>query len=356
MNVAKERTGLAGIWHGPKDLRVEPQKVGPALPGRAIVRMLASGVCGSDVHAVHGDFRLWTPPVILGHEGVGIVEDLGEGIAPAKVGQLVAVSPSVSCGVCYHCREGEELLCSHRSAHLAAFADYADVPLAALYPLPEGVSWKAGIFTEPLSAALHAITRADIKPGEWVGVVGGGAIGMLLLQLAHQQGANVLLSEPEPQRRGIAAKLGAEMIVDPRAEDPAKAALDATGGVGLDRVIEAVGRPQTVQQAMQMARRGGTVVVMGVADQTAEIPIRPYDLYQRQLTLKGSFIRNFDFQRAVRLLPRLELESLVTAEFGLDDLNEAIDTVKAGKGLKTVVVTSARAEREDADAAVAGAP
>ncbi len=338
-----ERTGLAGIWYGRADLRVEPQVVGAARPGRAIVRMLASGVCGSDVHAVHGDFNLWTPPVILGHEGVGIVEELGEGIAPAAVGQLVAVCPSVSCGVCYHCREGEELLCSHRSAHLGAFADYGDVPLAALYPLPAGVSWRAGIFTEPLSAALHAITLADIKPGEWVGIVGGGAVGMLLLQLAHQSGANVLLSEPEPQRREIARRLGAEVVVDPRADDVVAAAFEATGGIGMDRVVEAVGRPATVQQAMQMTRRGGTVVVMGVADRSSEIPIRPYDLYERQLTLRGSFIRNFDFQRAVRLLGRLELESLVTAEFGLEQLNEAIDTVAAGKGLKTVVVTSALA-------------
>jgi threonine dehydrogenase-like Zn-dependent dehydrogenase len=205
------------------------------------------------------------------------------------------------------------------------------------------VTWRAGIFTEPLSAALHAVTLADIKPGEWVGVVGGGAVGMLLLQLAHQRGANVLLSEPEAERRAIARRLGAEVVVDPRADDVVNAACEATDGVGLDRVLEAVGRPATVQQAMQMARRGGTVVVMGVADRTAELPIRPYDLYERQLTLRGSFIRNFDFQRAVRLLGRLELESLVTAEFGLEQLNEAIDTVRAGKGLKTVVVTSALA-------------
>jgi L-iditol 2-dehydrogenase len=351
-----ERKGLAGIWHGTSDLRMEPQVVGEAQPGRAIVRMLASGVCGSDVHAVHGDFNLWKPPVILGHEGVGIVEELGEGVAPASVGQLVAVCPSVSCGVCYHCREGEELLCSHRSAHLGAFADYADVPLAALYPLPDGVSWRAGIFTEPLSAALHAITLADVKPGEWVGVVGGGAVGMLLLQLAHQKGANVLLSEPGEERRRIALRLGAEVVVDPRSDDVVKAALDATGGVGLDRVVEAVGRPATVQQAMQMARRGGTVVVMGVADRSAEIPIRPYDLYERQLTLRGSFIRNFDFQRAVRLLGRLELESLVTAEFALDRLPEAIETVAAGKGLKTVVVTSGLAEHREARGGPASPP
>jgi threonine dehydrogenase-like Zn-dependent dehydrogenase len=313
--------------------------------------MLASGVCGSDVHAVKGDFKLWKPPVILGHEGVGIVEELGEGAAPAALGQLVAVSPSISCGMCYHCREGEELLCSRRSAHLGAFADYADVPLAALYPLPEGVSWRAGIFTEPLSAALHAITLADIRPGEWVGVVGGGAIGMLLLQLAHQRGANVLLSEPGEERRRIARELGAERVVDPRSDDVAQAALEATGGVGLDRVVEAVGRPDTVQQAMQLARRGGTVVVMGVADRAAEIAIRPYDLYERQLTLKGSFIRNFDFQRAVRLLGRLELERLVTTEFGLDRLNEAIDSVAAGNGVKTVILSSAAEARDRADGA-----
>ena len=152
----------------------------------------------------------------------------------------------------------------------------------------------------------YAITLADVKQGEWVGVVGGGAVGMLLMQLAHQKGANVLLSEPEEERRKIALRLGAVVVVDPRAEDVVAAALAATGGIGLDRVLEAVGRPATVQQAMQMARRGGTVVVMGVADRTAEIPIRPYDLYERQLTLRGSFIRNFDFQRAVRLLGRLE--------------------------------------------------
>jgi threonine dehydrogenase-like Zn-dependent dehydrogenase len=247
------------------------------------------------------------------------------------------------------------LLCAHRSAHLGAFADYAEVPLAALYPLPENVSWRAGIFTEPLSAALHAVTLADIKPGAWVGVVGGGAIGMLLLQLAHQSGANVLLSEPEEERRRIAARLGAEVIVDPRSDDVAKTAFDVTGGVGLDRVIEAVGRAVTVQQAMKMARRGGAVVVTGVADRDAELPIRPYDLYERQLTLRGSFIRNFDFQRAVRLLGRLELESLVTAEFALEQVNEAIDNVAAGKGLKTVVVTSALDAHRRAAVARAGA-
>ena len=109
----------------------------------------------------------------------------------------------------------------------------------------------------------------------------------------------------------------------------------------MDRVIEAVGSPATVDQAMQMARRGGHVVVMGVADRAAEVVVRPYDLYQRQLTVSGSFIRNFDFQRAVRMLDRLQLERLITAEFPLSGIKDAIDYVADGRDLKAVVVTSA---------------
>jgi L-iditol 2-dehydrogenase len=303
--------------------------------------MLASGICGSDVHAVRGDFQLWVPPITLGHEGVGIVEQLGEGVAPAAEGQLVSVCPSVSCGVCYQCREGEELLCSNRSAHLGAFADYCVVPLSALYPLPEGTSWRAGVFTEPLACVLHAISLTGAHPGHWVGVVGGGTIGMLLVQVARQHGAHVLLSEPDESRRALGMTLGADVVVDPGVSDVIAEARRVTHGVGLDRVIEAVGSPATVDQAMQMARRGGHVVVMGVADRNAEVVIRPYDLYERQLTVRGSFIRNFDFQRAVRMLDRLQLARLVTAEFPLSEINDAIDYVAGGRGLKAVVVTSA---------------
>jgi L-iditol 2-dehydrogenase len=341
-----ERVGVAARWHGASDLRVERQIVGDPAPGQAVVRMLASGICGSDVHAVRGTFNLWTPPVTLGHEGVGIVEAVGDGYSPAGVGAMVSVCPSVSCGLCYQCREGEELLCSRRSAHLGAFADYCTVPLAALYPLPLGTSWRAAVFVEPLACVLHSLSLTGLRPGEWVGVVGGGTIGQLLVQVARQLGAHVLLSEPDATRRTLGVALGADAVVDPLTADVVSEAFRLTSGVGLDRVIEAVGSTTTVAQAVRMARRGGSIVVMGVAARDAELSISPYELYERQLTLRGSFIRNFDFQRSVRLLDRLELERMVTAEFDLEDIREAIDNVASGRGLKTVVVTSAaRAER-----------
>lgn len=335
-----ERTGLAARYYGTSDLRLEQLPVCAPGPGQALVRMIASGICGSDVHAVRGDFALWAPPVTLGHEGVGIVEQLGDGEAPAALGQLVSVCPSVSCGTCFHCREGEELLCSRRSAHLGAFAEYATVPQAALYPIPVGVSWRSAVFTEPLACVLHAASLAGIRPGEWVGVIGGGTIGMLLVQVARMHGAHVLLSEPDQTRRALGVELGADQVLDPRDADLAQAAMDVTGGVGLDRVVEAVGLSSTIEQAIKLARRGGSVVVMGVAARDATVSLNPYQLYERQMTLHGSFIRNFDFQRAVRLLDRLQLESLVTAQFGLARIHEAIDCVAAGSGIKTIVVMS----------------
>jgi len=341
-----DRSGLAARWHGQGDLRLERVAVPDPLPGHALVRMVASGVCGSDVHAVHGDFALWTPPVTLGHEGVGVVEQVGDGPSPASVGEFVSVCPSVSCGVCYQCREGEELLCTRRSAHLGAFAEYCTVPSAALYPLPPATPWKAAVFVEPLACVLHAAHLSGLRPGEWLGVIGGGTIGMLLVQVGRQHGAHVLLSEPDPVRRQLGADLGADVVVDPATSDVREAALEATLGIGLDRVIEAVGTPPTISQAITAARRGGTITVMGVSSRASELSISPYELYERQLTLRGSFIRQFDFQRSVRMLDRLQLERLVTAQYPLERVHDAIAAVAEGRGLKTVVVSSALAADE----------
>lgn len=332
--------GLVARWYGGSDLRLEREPVREPGPGQALVRMIASGICGSDVHALRGDLTIWNPPIILGHEGVGVVEMIGPGLAPARVGQTVAVGPSTSCGICYNCREGEELMCTNRVAHLSGFAEYALVPSSQLYPIAEDVSWRAGIFTEPLACVLHAISLSDLRPGEWMGIVGGGAIGMLLLQVALKSGAKVLMSEPDADRRALGMELGATVTLDPTTDDIVAEALRVTNGIGMDRVIEAVGSSATVSQAIQLARRGGSVVVMGVSSRDTEVTFKPFELYARQLTLRGSFIRNFDFQRAVRMLDRLQLERLLTDDFDLADIHKAVAHVAAGRGLKTAIVMS----------------
>ena len=250
------RSGLAARWYGTGDLRLERLEIPDPQPGYALVRMVASGVCGSDVHAVRGDFNLWVPPITLGHEGVGIVEQIGGDDAPASVGAHVSVCPSISCGVCYQCREGEELLCVRRSAHLGAFAEYCTVPVAALYPIPNAIQWHTAIFVEPLACVLHALALSGLRPGEWLGVIGGGTIGMLLLQVGRQHGAHVLLSEPNPQRRRLGTELGADVVVDPTQDNLPDVVLETTSGIGLDRVVEAVGTPQTITQAISSCSAG----------------------------------------------------------------------------------------------------
>ena len=323
-------------WYGPGDFRLEQREVRQPGPAEALVHVLANGVCGSDVHAVFGDLALWEPPLTLGHEGVGVVEEIGERVHNACTGDLVAVAPSTSCGSCFHCREGEELLCLRRVVHDGMLADYCTVPDAALFPLPKGIGWQAGIFAEPLSSALHAVTLANVRQGEWLAVIGGGPMGLLITQLGRLAGARVVVSETQRERRALALQLGADAAIDP-VKGFLDQVRDLTGGLGADRVIEAVGTARAVQDAISAARRGGTVVIMGVADRDAEVPLRPYELYLRQLTLRGSFIRQFDFQRAVRLLPRLQLELLVTDEFPLAQTFEALKHVRERRGIKTVV-------------------
>lgn len=331
------RSTLVARWYGGGDLRLERSPLRPPRTGELLVRMLASGVCGSDVHALDGSFTLWPTPLVLGHEGVGVVEQGGAGVEGLEPGRMVAIAPSSSCGSCFHCREGEELLCARRVVIAGAFSEYCTVPANVVYPVPDGVGWRSAVLTEPLSCAIHATALAGIRPGEWTAVVGAGTMGLLTLLVARAMGSRVLVCEPRAERRARALELGADAALDPSRDDIEQIALELSEGIGVDRAIEAAGTAASVSQAIALPRRGGTVVLMGVAARETEVSIRPYELYERELTVRGSFIRRYEFQRALRLLERLSLESLVSDIFPLAELHAALDHVAAQRGLKTVV-------------------
>jgi L-iditol 2-dehydrogenase len=177
-----------------------------------------------------------------------------------------------------------------------------------------------------------------MRPGDRVAIVGAGIIGLLLLQLARRAGAaRILVSDPAAHRRETAQRLGADVVVDPLATDVAAAGRDMTGGLGVDIALEAVGSVQTVRDCLALPRRGGTAVVMGVAPPTAEVPLRPYELFDRELTIKGSFIRAYEFRRTVELLPLLELDSLITDIYPLTQAAEALENVRQRQGIKTAI-------------------
>ena len=300
------------------------------------------GVCGTDVHILHGGFRA-DYPLTPGHEFGGTVVELGAGVTSLALGDRVAIDPNITCGACPFCRRGLVHLCERLTAvgvnQPGGFAERCVVPAAQCYRLPESVSFEQAAFCEPLACCVHGVDRAAIAPGERVLVVGAGPIGLLMAQLARAAGAAwVAISDPVAAKRALGLKLAADQAFDPQTCDLAEAARAATG-IGPDVVIECVGRAETVATALSSARRGGRVVLFGVAPKDAQVPIAPYEVFLNELTVLGSYINPFTHQRALDLLAggRVRVEPLISAHLALDEFGEALSLAGSGQAMKVLV-------------------
>ena len=260
----------AAVFYGKGDLRVEEAVKPVAAKGEILIKVRACGVCGTDVHIFSGDegAAKTTPPVILGHEFSGEVEETGEGVVDFRKGDRVCVDPNVLCGECFYCKSALGHFCEHMqgigTTVNGGFAQYVAVPAKQAYKLADGTSFEEGAMTEPVACCLHGIDMCNIRPGDDVAVIGGGMIGLIMLQLARLKGAaRVVLIEPVSQKRETALKLGAFMTVDPVKED-AKAAIARAGIKRLSCVIECVGLVSTIEQAIDIAGKAATVMMFGL--------------------------------------------------------------------------------------------
>lgn len=315
-------------------------------PGEVTVRVAACGVCGTDVHIYHGDKGSAdvTPPVILGHEIAGVVEKLGPGVTGLAVGEHVAVDPNIYCGRCRGCRSGKKHMCENLFAigvnRDGGFAEACVVPQTQCIPLSPEVPLRYGAMAEPLACCLHGIDLAGIRPGQDVCVIGGGAIGLMLLQLAKLSGAaKVALSEPDGVKRETALRLGADGAIDPIHED-LNGRLEAIfGAPGADVVIECAGVLSATEQAFSAARRGATVVLFSVPRPEAKYPLSLEDVYKKELTIRGSFINPDTQARAVALINagRIDLDPIITHSFPVEKLEEAILTQMSPGSIKVII-------------------
>ena len=314
-------------------------------PGEVVIKNMVCGVCGTDVHIFHGEpgSADVNPPVVLGHEYSGEVVEVGEGVTALKPGDHVTVDPNIYCGECVYCRNGKKQLCETMQAvgvtRDGGFGEYSLVPAAQAFQLGDSVPYEAGAMAEPVACCLHGIDLAGIKAGDRVCIVGGGAIGLIMLQLAKLSGASSLvLSEPNEKRRQVALSLGADAAIDPTAPD-ANSAYEAALGDGADVVIECVGNNAAVKSAFQLAKKGATIVLFSVpkVDATFDLPL--FDVYKKELTIKGSFVNPDTHERAVRLINsgKLDFTSIITHRFNLDQLPEAIAMQMSSESIKVVV-------------------
>jgi (R,R)-butanediol dehydrogenase/meso-butanediol dehydrogenase/diacetyl reductase len=329
---------LAARWWGRKDVRVEEiPDPGPLADGWIRVRIEACGICGTDMEEYELGPVLVPPtrhplshtcaPLTLGHEGVGVVEEIGPGVTSLAVGTRVAIETNLSCGTCWWCVRGQTQLCPMLASlglmGDGALAEYMVAPATMCAAFSTDVPVDHAALAEPLSVAVRAVRKAGVQVGSIVGVVGAGTVGLLTTQVARLSGAStILVVDRLKQRRDLAVKLGADMAVAP--EDAAEAALALSDGRGLDIAIVAAGNAAAAEAAIRLTRKGGRSMLLGVFDAPVMVPM--IDMLMGEKEVHASLSHNFDtdFLPAVDLIDRgvVELAPLITDRIALGDVVE----------------------------------
>jgi len=309
-----------------------------------LVAVRACGICGTDVHLLHGKY-MGKYPLIPGHEFAGEVIQAGPGAAGFQVGDRIAADPNNQCGRCSYCRKGKVHLCKNLDplgvTRPGGFAGFCAVPAVQAFKLPPELSWEQGALMEPLACAVRGIEMARIVPGDTVAVLGCGTMGNLLTQLSRLNGASkIIVSEPLQAKRDLALQCGATRAVDPNAED-VKEALLAEDEDGADVVFEAAGLPQTAELAPYLAKRGGTVVFFGVVEPEHFIKLNPYMVNENELTICGSYNNPLTNTRALDILAsgRLKTDAIVSHRFKLSHFEEAFNHFGAPDAFKIMIVS-----------------
>ncbi len=327
----------AAVLHRVGEVRVEERQIPEPGPGEVLVRVRAVGVCGSDVH-YYKEGRIGRyvveKPLILGHESAGEVVALGPGVSNLSVGSRVALEPGVPCRRCRTCKSGRYNLCPDVTFMATppvdgAFVEYIAWPADFTYPLPENLGYAEGALMEPLAVGMHAVRRARLVPGCTVLVLGGGPIGQLALLAAKAAGAGrTILVDLEDRRLDVASRLGADVAINPSRASVADAAWAATDGDGPDLVIEAAGTASTVRQSIELVRRGGTVVWIGLPSQDP-CEVSALQAIDKEVDILGIFRYANVYPYAIRLAAsgKIDLSPLVTHRFPLEEARRALDTV-----------------------------
>jgi S-(hydroxymethyl)glutathione dehydrogenase / alcohol dehydrogenase len=364
------KTRAAVLWRTREPVDIREVDLAAPKAGEVLVEMAACGVCASDVHVVDGE--LPEPlPIVLGHEAAGVVQEVGEGVERLRPGDHVVLALVPSCGRCRPCREGRRNFCElggrmaatgtladgtsrlsvdgeelHHFNSVSSLAEHAVVPESVAVPIRRDVPLDvAALMGCAVITGFGAVVNtARVQAGSTVAVWGCGGVGLNCIQAARVAGAATIVAvDVNPDKLQAAERLGATVLVDAQAEDPVEAVRAATRGLGVDYAFEAIGREQAVNQAWDAARAGGTVVVVGMIPKGQSLTIDPWHfIYEKNLMgcFLGSARIAVDIPRLADLYAdgRLELDELVTRRLTLDELPEALDQLRAGQGIRQVVV------------------
>ncbi len=326
--------------YGPADMRVDQVTYpGPPGPGQVLLKVTATGICGSDLHS-YKDARIGDTavpsPLTLGHEFAGIIEAVGPGPdnldgegQPLSSGQRVAVDPAQPCWRCEMCEQGHPNLC--RRLHFCglhpddgSLRQWMHLPARSCFPVPDTIDDAGAVMLEPLGVAIHAVDLARLRVGDSVAILGAGAIGLLILQLAQLSGAQpIFVSDKFPWRLELAQRYGA-IPLNCDQTDPVKTVLSATHGRGVDVAIEAAWADHSVQQAAEMTRAGGRMVIVGISE-SDRLELKHSTVRRKGLTIHIARRMQHTYPRAIRLTRSgaVDLHTLISHRFPLEKTPEA---------------------------------
>jgi L-iditol 2-dehydrogenase len=314
---------------GARDLQVVDVPVPEIGADEILLRIAACGICGSDVHGYDLSSGRLIPPLVMGHEGAGVVAAIGDRVTRFGVGDRLTFDSTVFCGDCRHCRAGDTNLCLTREVlgvstrdfrRHGAFAEYLAVPERICHALPAELPFEHAAMVEAAAVALHAVALAPPEQDATAVVVGAGVIGALVIQALRVSGVRSIISvDQDDARLAVARACGAEHTVNFRADDPVHAVVDITGGVGAACAYEAVGTSAALTTAIEAVERGGSVTLIGNVTPTVDLPLQV--AVSRQLSLRGACASSGEYPQAIELMASraIDVEPLISVRAPLDD-------------------------------------
>lgn len=333
----------ACVLHNINDLRYEDVPMPEPASGQVLIKIKASGICGSDIQRVFkkGTYHF---PTIPGHEFAGEIVDVASDVDSSLIGKKAAVFPLIPCRSCPSCQIGEYAQCSnydyYGSRRDGGFAEYLAVDQFNLVIVPQEVSYEEAAMCEPTAVAIHALSQADICFGDTIAIFGAGTIGLILAKIARASGASkVILIDIDDRKLEFAKKLGFEHVVNNANGDAISEINKITGNKGSVVTLEGTGVPDVLEQCLKSTAAFGRVVLMGNPLRDMKISQKAYwEILRRQLTLKGTWNSSYNgfvnnWECAVNAMPKLGLKDLITHRYDLSQCNEAFDAMRSHKDL-----------------------
>ncbi|MBU2703339.1 R protein [Sporomusaceae bacterium BoRhaA] len=319
------------LWFAAEN-RVELREVEIPKVGRnqVKIKIAYTALCATDIHQVSMGLLGAKPPMPLGHEASGVIEELGVGTENSglKIGDKVCLYPTINCGICPACKKGEPQYCKNFKT-TGAFAEYVVTDISAVFKIPDDADLKKYCLAEPANCTIRAMDLVGIRHGCSVAISGVGGIGSIMLNMILLSGGvKITAIDPVESKRKLALAMGAQYVIDPIDESIEKRADEITNGSGFDYVFEMSGSPNAAEPALQILAKCGTLVYFAVYPPKYEMPLNLYDLYMKEGRIQTVFTTNTIMPRTISLIPRLQLDKIIGKIMPLSDGVESFEVFK----------------------------